>query len=64
MHDPKFSRVVPLMLAAALAGCTVGPNFTRPAAILPPVWRAAAAAQPPSDTRWWRSFGDPVLDLA
>jgi NodT family efflux transporter outer membrane factor (OMF) lipoprotein len=62
MHDPKFSRVVPLMLAAALAGCTVGPNFTRPAAILPPVWQAAAAAQPPSDTRWWRSFGDPVLD--
>jgi len=62
MHDPKFSRVVPLMLAAALAGCTVGPNFTRPAAILPPVWQTAAAAQPPSDTRWWRSFGDPVLD--
>ena len=47
MHDPKFSRVVPLMLAAALAGCTVGPNFTRPAAILPPVWQAAAAAPSP-----------------
>ncbi|MGU3389688.1 efflux transporter outer membrane subunit [Sphingomonas sp. M1A8_2b] len=68
MHDPTVSRAVSLLLAATLAGCTVGPNFTPPAAILPPVWQglastSASAALPAStDGRWWRSFDDPVLD--
>ena len=64
MHDPKVARALPLLLAAALAGCTVGPNFTPPAAILPPVWQGAVPATPaPTDPRWWRSFDDPVLDV-
>jgi NodT family efflux transporter outer membrane factor (OMF) lipoprotein len=60
MGDRKW----PLMLAVALAGCTVGPDFTPPAPILPPVWQAAdtAASPTPGDAPWWRSFDDPVLD--
>ncbi len=61
MHDPKRSRA-PLLLAVALAGCTVGPNFAPPAAILPPVWQGAAPVSASTDARWWRSFDDPVLD--
>jgi len=68
-------RLLPLLLAAtALAGCTVGPDFTRPAApstsaYLPP------AEQPPLRTggpsvvlgtgpasHWWAAFGSPDLD--
>ena len=64
MHDPKIARAFPLLLAAMLAGCTVGPNFMPPVPILPPVWQGAAPAAPPASTdgRWWRSFDDPVLD--
>ena len=61
MHDPKLSRA-PLLLAVALAGCTVGPNFAPPAAILPPVWQGTTPVQATTDARWWRSFDDPVLD--
>jgi NodT family efflux transporter outer membrane factor (OMF) lipoprotein len=62
MHEPNVSRALPLLFAAALAGCTVGPNFTPPAPILPPVWQGAAAVPTTTDARWWRSFDDPVLD--
>ncbi len=52
------------MLAALLvAGCTVGPDYVRPAVDTPEAWRidypeAAEAA----DTKWWEQFGDPVLN--
>jgi multidrug efflux system outer membrane protein len=47
----------------AVAGCTVGPNFSRPAVKTPATWRidyprAAEAA----NTKWWEQFGDPVLN--
>ena len=61
MRDPKLSRA-PLLLAIALAGCTVGPNFAPPAAILPPVWQGTTPVQATTDARCWRSFDDPVLD--
>lgn len=61
------------VLAAALAGCAVGPDFHAPAAPHPDDWTrwrsgdasliaqtgAADAALP---AEWWRAFGDPVLD--
>lgn len=62
MHDSTVSRAFPLLLGVTLAGCTVGPNFASPAAILPPVWQAAAPVSATTDARWWRSFDDPVLD--
>ncbi|MGN7980141.1 efflux transporter outer membrane subunit [Burkholderia sp. 22313] len=99
MHRQRGARRLPLhargiatMLAAcaALAGCTVGPDFKPPQAEVPANWhdvRVADAASPASgtstasavsrpgdpvrsspvtgadpDPRWWRAFGDPLLD--
>jgi multidrug efflux system outer membrane protein len=48
-------------LALIAAGCTVGPNFTRPEADLPKDLGVAQSPVPPSE-RWWALFNDPVLD--
>lgn len=49
------------VVAAALAGCAVGPDYARPEVELPkdlaPAQSSAAIAE-----RWWSLFGDPVLD--
>ncbi|HET8611844.1 MAG TPA: efflux transporter outer membrane subunit [Sphingomonas sp.] len=68
-------RLIPLLLAtAALAGCTVGPNFERPAAPTASRYRApgehrpAAPAEPQAmfgagpQARWWEAFGSPELN--
>ena len=68
-------RLLPLLLAtAALTGCTVGPNFRRPAPPTTPGYLApsetgpAVAGQPQAATgigptgRWWQAFGSPPLD--
>lgn len=53
---------------AALAGCTVGPDYRRPATGLPPAWKTEApwrVAAPADGVRrgaWWEVFGDPRLD--
>ena len=55
-----------------LAGCTVGPNFTKPDAKLPGNWcastcqaaKASVPSQPtaaPINAAWWTSFNDPEL---
>lgn len=50
------------LAAIALAACTVGPDYTRPAVDTPPAWRIDyAQAAGLADTRWWEGFGDPVL---
>ena len=51
--------------AAALAGCTVGPNYQRPATAVPPAYAEPNASAALADTdlaTWWRGFGDPELD--
>ncbi len=50
-------------LAAALSGCTIGPDYLRPLFETPASWRvdypqAAALA----NLRWWEQFQDPVLN--
>ncbi len=50
-------------LAAALSGCTIGPDYLRPLFETPANWRvdypqAAALA----NLRWWEQFQDPVLN--
>jgi NodT family efflux transporter outer membrane factor (OMF) lipoprotein len=50
---------------AALSGCMVGPNFSRPAAPVAGHWIDAPqdSAPPTPDTAaWWKLFNDPVLD--
>lgn len=54
------------MLALALAGCTVGPDFHRPEATAPAVWAPQPSApsgtvSAEGDAAWWASFGDATL---
>lgn len=53
--------LVPLVLLAS-AGCTMGPDYVRPAVPAPPAYRFAEEAQATANTEWWKQFGDPVLD--
>jgi multidrug efflux system outer membrane protein len=51
------------LAAALLAGCTVGPNYTRPQIDAPQGWRVEyRQATEVANTRWWQAFGDPALD--
>ncbi len=56
-------RLGSLLLAALLAGCTVGPDYVRPDIDTPATWRVPAGqAADIANTAWWQGFGDPVLD--
>ncbi len=51
-------------MCGCLAGCTLGPAYTRPRLPLPEHW---ASAVPPGKLtplrgHWWQAFGDPELD--
>ena len=50
-------------LAVAVAGCTVGPDYVRPAVDTPTAWRIDyPKAAEVANTKWWEQFGDPVLN--
>jgi multidrug efflux system outer membrane protein len=46
-----------------LAGCAVGPDYTRPSVVEPPTFRGQAAADAASlaDLPWWEAFTDATL---
>jgi multidrug efflux system outer membrane protein len=47
----------------ALSGCTLGPDYKRPAMDAPKAFQyETQAAVETSDTQWWQQFGDLVLD--
>ena len=47
----------------AVAGCTVGPDYTRPVTDAPAAWRIDyPKAAEVANTKWWEQFGDPVLN--
>lgn len=50
-------------MSCLLAGCTVGPNYQRPAVTAPPAFRGQTDVTPESmaDLSWWEAFPDPVL---
>lgn len=51
------------LIALALGGCTVGPNYARPTVDTPSSWRMTdAEAKDLANTAWWGQFNDPVLD--
>ena len=58
--------IIPLVLAAIMAGCTVGPDYRAPKVAVPPSYHeqpAAATNQARADlSEWWRVFRDPQLD--
>src|SRR2546422_11450866 len=53
-----------LGFAFLLAGCAgLKPDYTKPAVDLPAGWRDAPAdGVKARDARWWKVYGDPVLD--
>jgi outer membrane protein, multidrug efflux system len=58
----RFSTLS-LLVAASLAGCTVGPNYVRPTVETPPAWRIDyPKAAEVANMKWWEQFGDPVLN--
>jgi multidrug efflux system outer membrane protein len=51
------------LLAAALAGCMVGPDYRRPDIETPPGWRIEyPKAADAANLKWWEQFGDPALN--
>src|SRR5215469_5460383 len=60
-------RVIGLLAAAAfLTGCTVGPNYQRPAVQVPQAFRSPEPLPGPqansfSDLKWWEVFKDEQL---
>jgi NodT family efflux transporter outer membrane factor (OMF) lipoprotein len=52
----------------ALAGCTIGPAYHRPAVETPPAfkelagWKPAQPAEAASNSAWWSAYHDPTLD--
>lgn len=63
-------RITLLLLATALTSCMVGPDYHKPRAIVPAVYKEAPAAgwtqAAPSDAipkgKWWILYNDPDLD--
>lgn len=52
-----------IFFTSALAGCSTGPDYVRPAAELPETWTAAPAqGKPVAAERWWTVYGDATLD--
>src|SRR5258708_3239614 len=57
----KLSTLGFALLLAACAG--LKPDYTKPAVDLPAGWRDAPAdGVQARDARWWKVYGDPVLD--
>lgn len=56
-------RALTLACLAALAGCTVGPEYRRPDIALPDQWQSPTGATPAAVdlSRWWTGFDDATL---
>ncbi len=53
--------VLPLLMATALAACSMAPDYERPEAGTPETWSAGEreGMDVAADTQWWTAFGDP-----
>jgi outer membrane protein, multidrug efflux system len=59
---PDLRTLAAGALAALVAACTLGPDYSRPALDVPAAYRTATTPIPQNPDRWWTAFGDPVLD--
>jgi NodT family efflux transporter outer membrane factor (OMF) lipoprotein len=59
-------RLGPWLLAALLAGCTVGPDYHPPKTAVPPKWVSPQAGGPTNagapEAAWWKAFHDAELE--
>ncbi|WP_234085140.1 efflux transporter outer membrane subunit [Azonexus sp. R2A61] len=71
MKIPVFLPFVGLTLSTLilLSGCTLGPDYIRPTASIPPQfkeadnhWKISDPTQASHTTRWWQVFADSLLD--
>ena len=68
MEWRALQSVLPLAVAATLAGCMVGPDYVRPSAPAPAAYKEGAGwkvAQPADDAprgAWWEAFNDADLN--
>jgi multidrug efflux system outer membrane protein len=61
--EAMMKRSLAMLVVAALAGCTIGPDYVRPAVDTPAAWRIDyPKAAEVANTKWWEQFGDPVLN--
>jgi len=52
-----------IMALTTVTGCTVGPDYVKPALDIPDDWRYSIEdATGTVNTQWWEQFDDPVLD--
>lgn len=64
--NPRLRLIAVISAAALLAGCTVGPNYHRPAVQVPQAFRAPEPLPAPqaaslADLKWWDVFKDEQL---
>ncbi len=58
-----MKKAIILLVAVALAGCMVGPDYRRPAVDVPQSFRfEEKEAKNLANTAWWQQFNDPVLN--
>ncbi|WP_295004999.1 efflux transporter outer membrane subunit [uncultured Dechloromonas sp.] len=69
MNSRTLIRLTPLAFALALSGCAVGPDYLRPASLLPAVFseakpaeNVAVASNPAINPAWWTLFNDATLN--
>lgn len=68
MKGSPLMRLLPLVLGCSLSGCMLGPDYHRPAAIVPagykeaPGWMKAQPADGIPKGHWWTLYNDPGLD--
>ncbi len=63
MENELKQHAFAVLVAAAVAGCTVGPDYARPVVDAPAAWRIDyPKAAEVANTKWWEQFGDPVLN--
>ena len=63
MENELKQHTFAVLVAAAVAGCTVGPDYVRPVVDTPAAWRIDyPKAAEVANTKWWEQFGDPVLN--
>jgi NodT family efflux transporter outer membrane factor (OMF) lipoprotein len=67
-REPFAWRGAAIALLLVVAGCAIGPNYSRPEAEAPPAYKEAGdwVVARPSDAvpkgKWWEAFKDPVLN--